>query len=111
MSQRMVFCQFLKKEAPGLPMQFYPGEIGVRIFENISLEAWQAWMNKQTMLINEHKYNLMNQEHRKILEKIMIEFLFEGKNVQVEGYVAANEVNSEKPSDDKPTKMSKFKEL
>ncbi|MFC6276330.1 oxidative damage protection protein [Psittacicella hinzii] len=83
---RMVFCQYLKKEAPGLPAQFYPGELGKRIFENISLEAWQIWLKKQTMLVNEHHYNLMNIEHRKILEQTMIDFLFNGKDVTVAGY-------------------------
>lgn len=84
---RIVFCQYLKKEAPGLLAQFYPGEVGKRIFENISLEAWQIWLKKQTMLVNENHYNLMNLEHRKILEKTMIEFLFEGKDPHIAGYV------------------------
>ena len=52
---RTVFCQKLQKEAPGLAFQLYPGEVGKRIFENISQEAWTDWQKKQTMLINEHK--------------------------------------------------------
>ncbi|RIY31457.1 oxidative damage protection protein [Psittacicella gerlachiana] len=98
---RTVFCQYLQKEAPGLPMQFYPGEIGKRIFENISAEAWAIWLKKQTMLVNEHHYNLMNLEHRKILEQAMVDFLFNGKDVTVKGYVAPEEEKEPTPSEGK----------
>ena len=83
---RTVFCQRLKKEAPGMPFQLIPGELGKRIFDNISQEAWSEWQKKQTMLINEKKLNMMNVEHRKLLEQEMINFLFEGKDVHIEGY-------------------------
>ena len=83
---RTVFSQRLKKEAPGMPFQLIPGELGKRIFDNISQEAWSEWQKKQTMLINEKKLNMMNVEHRKLLEQEMINFLFEGKDVHIEGY-------------------------
>ena len=66
---RTVFCLRLKKEAPGLDFQLYPGELGKRIFDNISKEAWTEWQKKQVMLINEKKLNMMNLEHRQLLEK------------------------------------------
>ena len=50
---RTVFCQKLQKEADGLGYQLYPGELGEKIFNNISKEAWGEWQHKQTMLINE----------------------------------------------------------
>ena len=84
---RMVFCQNLNKEAEGLRFQLYPGEVGKRIFDNISQEAWTNWQKKQTMLINEHKMNMMNPEDRAILEKQMIDYLFEGIEPKIEGYV------------------------
>jgi Fe-S cluster biosynthesis and repair protein YggX len=46
---RTVFCQNLKKEGEGLGFQLYPGEVGKRIFDNISKEAWGVWQKKQTM--------------------------------------------------------------
>ena len=49
---RTVFCARLNKEADGLDFQLYPGELGKRIFDNISKEAWAQWQHKQTMLIN-----------------------------------------------------------
>ena len=83
---RTVFCVRLQKEADGLDFQLYPGELGKRIFDNISKEAWAQWQTKQTMLINEKKLNMMNPEDRKVLEKEMVNFLFEGKDVHIEGY-------------------------
>ena len=84
---REVFCVFLKKQAPGLDFQLYPGELGKKIFDNISKEAWGLWQKKQTMLINEKKLNMMNVDDRKFLEEQMTSFLFEGKDVEIEGFV------------------------
>ncbi|AEY00666.1 oxidative damage protection protein [Oceanimonas sp. GK1] len=83
---RTIFCQRLKKEAEGLDFQMYPGELGKRIYDNISKEAWSEWQKKQTMLINEKKLNMMNAEHRQLLEKEMVAYLFEGADVDIEGY-------------------------
>ncbi|MFT4837542.1 MAG: Fe-S cluster biosynthesis and repair protein YggX [Psychromonas sp.] len=83
---RTVFCSYLKKEAPGLAFQLIPGALGKRIFDNISQEAWAGWQQKQTMLINEKKLKLLNAEDRKIIEDAMIGYLFENKDVDIEGY-------------------------
>lgn len=84
---RTVFCQNLKKDAEGLGFQLYPGEVGKRIFDNISKEAWGNWQKKQTMLINEKKMNMMNVDDRQFLETAMVDYLFEGKEPDIEGYV------------------------
>lgn len=83
---RTVFCSYLNKEAPGLAFQLIPGEVGKRIFDNISQEAWTEWQQKQTMFINEKKLNLMKAEDRKIIEKAMVGYLFENKDIEIEGY-------------------------
>ncbi len=88
---RTVFCQFLEKEAEGLSFQLYPGEIGKRIFDNISKEAWQQWQKKQTMLINEKKMNMMNPDDRAFLEQAMVDYLFNKKEPEIEGYVPPSE--------------------
>ncbi|USH04050.1 oxidative damage protection protein [Grimontia kaedaensis] len=88
---RTVFCQRLKKDADGLDFQLYPGELGKRIFDNISKEAWAQWQSKQTMLINEKKLNMMEPEHRKLLEEEMVKFLFEGHDTVIEGYTPPSE--------------------
>ncbi|NIP18936.1 MAG: oxidative damage protection protein [Xanthomonadales bacterium] len=84
---RMVHCQLLKKELPGLDFQTYPGELGKRIFENVSAQAWQDWLRHQTMLINEHRLSPINPEHRKFLEGEMEKFFFGGGSEKPEGYV------------------------
>tara|TARA_B100001057_G_scaffold185063_1_gene185769 strand:- start:1345 stop:1659 length:315 start_codon:yes stop_codon:yes gene_type:complete len=88
---RTVFCARLQKDAEGLEFQLYPGDLGKRIFDNISKEAWGQWQSKQTMLINEKKLNMMDPEHRKLLETEMVNFLFEGKDVVIDGYTPPSE--------------------
>ncbi len=83
---RTVFCSRLKQDAEGLDFQLYPGELGKRIFDNISKQAWAQWQSKQTMLINEKKLNMMDAEHRALLEGEMIKYLFEGQDIVIEGY-------------------------
>lgn len=83
---RMVYCQRLHKEAEGMDFQMIPGELGKRIYDNISKEAWSQWQAKQTMLINEKKLNLMNPEDRQLLEQAMVDFLFNQGDVAIDGY-------------------------
>ncbi len=73
---RMVKCVKLGKEAPGLDFQTYPGELGKRIFENVSKEAWDQWMGRQTMLINEYRLNPLDPKARKLIEGEMEKFFF-----------------------------------
>ncbi len=88
---RTVFCQFLDKEAEGLAFQLYPGDVGKRIFDNISKEAFGLWQKKQTMLINEKKMNMMNVDDRAFLEQAMLDYLFDKKEPEIEGYVPPSE--------------------
>lgn len=88
---RTIFCTHLQKDAEGMDFQSYPGELGKKIFDNISKEAWGRWMSKQTMLINEKKLNLMNADDRQLLEVQMVAFLFEGKEVKIDGYTPPSE--------------------
>ncbi|MBH3108990.1 oxidative damage protection protein [Serratia ureilytica] len=88
---RTIFCTFLQCDAEGQDFQLYPGDVGKRIYNEISKEAWGEWMKKQTMLINEKKLNMMNVDDRKLLEEEMIKFLFEGHDVHIEGYTPPSE--------------------
>ncbi|MCX2957760.1 MAG: oxidative damage protection protein [Serratia symbiotica] len=88
---RTIFCTFLQRDAEGQDFQLYPGDVGKRIFDEISKEAWGEWMKKQTMLINEKKLNMMNLDDRNLLEQEMIKFLFEGHDVHIEGYTPPGE--------------------
>ena len=84
---RTVECRLLKKEAEGLTFQPYPGELGKRIYENISQQAWQKWLSHQTMLINENRLSPINPQHRKYLEGEMEKFLFGEGSAAPEGFV------------------------
>ena len=84
---RKVHCIVLEKEADGLPFQPYPGDLGKRIYENVSQEAWQKWLGHQTMLINEMRLSPINPEHRKFLEGEMEKFFFGDGSAAPEGFV------------------------
>ncbi|MEW7978735.1 MAG: oxidative damage protection protein [gamma proteobacterium symbiont of Phacoides pectinatus] len=73
---RMVHCVKLNKEAEGLERAPYPGELGRRIFEQVSREAWQLWLKHQTMLINEYRLTPVDPKARKFLEEQMEQFFF-----------------------------------
>jgi Fe-S cluster biosynthesis and repair protein YggX len=83
----MVHCQLVGEELPGLEFQTYPGDLGKRIFDNISAQAWQDWLRHQTMLINEHRLSPINPEHRKFLESEMEKFFFGGGSEKPSGFV------------------------
>ena len=85
---RKVHCQILGEELDGLAFQPYPGELGKRIYDNISQQAWQKWLELQTMLINENRLSPINPEHRKYLEGEMEKFFFGEGAEMPEGYVA-----------------------
>jgi Fe-S cluster biosynthesis and repair protein YggX len=72
----MVHCSKLHREAEGLDRQPYPGDLGKRIFENVSKPAWQDWLRQQTMLINEYRLSPMDPKARKFLEEQMEKFFF-----------------------------------
>jgi len=76
---RTVECLKLKKEAEGLERPPYPGELGQKIFENISKEAWNMWIGQQTILINEYRLDLSDTKARELLLTEMQKFLFESE--------------------------------
>jgi len=73
---RMVNCIILKAEAEGLDYAPYPGELGQKIYDSVSKEAWQRWLGHQTMLINEYRLTPIEPEARKFLETEMDKYFF-----------------------------------
>ena len=73
---RTVQCVVLKREAPGLDRQPYPGPLGQRIFEHVSKEGWERWRAHQIMLINEYRLTPVEPKARKFLEAEMEKFFF-----------------------------------
>ena len=84
---RTVHCVLLKKEAEGLDYAPYPGELGQRIYENVSKEAWQRWLAHQTMLINEYRLTPIEPEARQLLATEMEKFFFGGGSERPKEYV------------------------
>lgn len=88
---RTVKCVKIGEEAEGLDFPPYPGELGKRIFENVSKVAWQQWLKQQTMLINEYRLTPIEPQARKFLEEQMERFFFGEGSAPPEGYVAPKE--------------------
>ena len=88
---RMVHCVLLGREAEGLDYSPYPGDLGKRIFENVSKEAWQKWLAHQTMLINEYRLSTIDPTARKFLVEEMEKFLFGGGSEKPKEFVAPQE--------------------
>jgi Fe-S cluster biosynthesis and repair protein YggX len=82
----MVQCVVLKREAPGLERVPYPGELGKRIYESVSKEAWAQWLKQQTMLINEYRLTPIEPKARKFLETEMEKFFFGAGSAAPQGY-------------------------
>jgi len=73
---RVVNCIKLNQQAEGLDRKPYPGELGQKIFDNVSKQAWQQWLKQQTMLINEYRLSPMDPKSRKFLEEQMDKYFF-----------------------------------
>ncbi len=84
---RIVKCVKIGRDAEGLDCLPYPGDLGKRIFENVSKEAWRAWLEQQKMLINENQLNLADAKSRKYLAEQMQAHFFGGGADVAAGYV------------------------
>jgi Fe-S cluster biosynthesis and repair protein YggX len=84
---RLVQCVKLGHEAEGLDFPPYPGELGKRIFEKVSREAWADWIKHQTMLVNENRLNLADIKARKYLAEQMEAHFFGTGAENPMGYV------------------------
>lgn len=84
---RMVNCIKLQREAEGLDFPPYPGPLGQRLFESVSKEAWQGWLEQQKMLINENRLSLADARARKWLAEQMEKHFFGGGADMPQGYV------------------------
>lgn len=84
---RLVDCAKLHKQAEGLGRAPYPGDMGKKIFDTISKEAWEMWLGHQTMLINEHRLSMLDPKAREFLATEMENFLFGAGSEKPMGYV------------------------
>ena len=73
---RMVQCKKLGQELPGLTFQPFDDELGLRIYNEISAQGWQAWLEHSKMLINEYRLDLVTPEAFHLLHDRCEQFLF-----------------------------------
>ncbi len=87
MPERLVKCVKLKKELPGLDEPPWPGDLGTRIYENVSEQAWEMWLDYLRMLMNEFRLNPSTREAQEIIAQQMEKFFFGEGAAPVPGYV------------------------
>ena len=85
---KKVDCVVLGRQAPALETAPWPGDLGERIVQQVSVEGWQQWLARQTMLMNEKRLSPINPEHRAYLERQMEAFLFGDGGDSPEGWVS-----------------------
>ena len=86
-SGRTVFCVKFQKEMPGLDAPTWPGELGQRIYENVSMEAWRLWEDRMKMILNEYRLLPFQKEAQELVAKHMEEFFFGESAALPPGYV------------------------
>jgi Fe-S cluster biosynthesis and repair protein YggX len=82
-----VYCIKLKQNLDALERAPYPGELGRRILDNVSKQAWQQWLDHQTMIINENNLSMMDEKAQKYLKEQMDKFFFSDEGADdIQGY-------------------------
>jgi Fe-S cluster biosynthesis and repair protein YggX len=88
---RMVNCVKLGRVLPGLEKPPFPGELGQRIYDNVSMEAWRQWQSQLTIMINHYGLNLLDPATRQMLDEQMEEFFFGAQPEMPEGWVPGSQ--------------------
>ena len=87
MAPRMVMCKKLQRELPGLETAPWPGELGQRVYDNISAEAWKMWEERMKMILNEYRLMPWQKEAQQLVAKHMEDFFFGEGAALPPGYV------------------------
>jgi|TARA_B100001964_G_scaffold6530_2_gene7178 Fe-S cluster biosynthesis and repair protein YggX len=88
---KKIFCKYYKRELDQMERPPYPGSLGERVYLNISKEAWDLWLEHQTMLINENRLSMVDPSARAYLQNEMIKFLFQGGSERPKEYIPLTE--------------------
>ena len=86
-SDRMVHCVKFQKDLPGLDQVPWPGELGQRLYESVSQEAWKLWEERMKMILNEYRLMPWQKEAQEIVAKHMEDFFFGDGAALPPGYV------------------------
>ena len=87
MAERVVHCVKLGREAPGLPKAPLPGDLGQKVYENVSQEGWDLFREYFTMVLNEQRLDLMDDSTDAIFINCVEDFFFGEGGKMPEGYV------------------------
>ena len=87
MAQHMVKCVKFQREMPGLDEPPWPGELGQRIYDNVSEEAWNMWLERLKMILNEYRLHPATPEAQEIIADQMEKFFFGEGAALPPGYV------------------------
>ncbi len=82
MATRMVKCVKIGRELPGLPRPPFPGDLGKRVYDNVSEQGWQLWQQHSTLLINHYGLNMADKRSQQFLMEQLEQFLF-GEGAQL----------------------------
>ncbi|HEY3382444.1 MAG TPA: oxidative damage protection protein [Vicinamibacterales bacterium] len=86
---RMVQCVKLGRELPGLTEAPWPGELGQRIYERVSADAWKLWEARMRMILNEYRLMPWQKEAQDLMARAMEEFFFGESAALPPGYTPA----------------------
>jgi Fe-S cluster biosynthesis and repair protein YggX len=90
MSRALIHCHYLKETLPAMQRAPFPGELGERLLAEISQPAWDAWLAKQTMLINENRLSPVEPKARAYLKEQLLAFFYGSGGDQPAGYSPPN---------------------
>lgn len=76
MAERTVFCAKLKKQLPGLQEPPFDTDLGNKIYQTISQDAWNQWVEFCKMLLNEYRLNPARREDQEVIVKQMEQYFF-----------------------------------
>jgi Fe-S cluster biosynthesis and repair protein YggX len=99
MPDRIVHCRLLKEDLPGLDRPPYRNELGRRIFEEVSKQAWQQWLKDSVRFINTYRVDLVTPEGQSfMLKQCAIYFGYEqGELAQTAWTPGADGANKTEP--------------
>ena len=87
MAERMIKCVKFQRELPGLDEPPFGNDLGKRIYENVSQDAWKLWIEHLKMIVNEYRLNLVDREAQRIVQQQMEEYFFGEGAALPPGYV------------------------
>ena len=88
---RTVNCVKFQREMPGLDARPWPGELGQRIYDNVSTEAWGLWEERMKMILNEYRLMPWQKEAQEMVAKFMEDFFFGEGSAPPPDYVPPQE--------------------